>query len=133
MTFTSDRNLLRILRLLTALTRLSLADEVDKDDMSVCWKYPRTRCTKPSRKDHSVSYFINDSNYARTNKSFFIHSVLNTSDKIFALMRKLVGAIKTVKISDVMKRCTTKGYKLTSRIRVRLHRGVRAGRTTRRG
>ncbi|KAL9696933.1 hypothetical protein quinque_000374 [Culex quinquefasciatus] len=52
-----------------------------------------------------------------------VNGVLNTSDKIFALMRKLVGAIKTVKISDVMKRCTTKGYKLASRIRVRLHRG----------
>ncbi|XP_052563315.1 DNA replication licensing factor Mcm7-like [Culex pipiens pallens] len=32
----------------------------------------------------------------------------NTSDKVFVLVRELAGANKTVKISDVMKRCTTK-------------------------
>ncbi|KAL9692561.1 hypothetical protein quinque_015740 [Culex quinquefasciatus] len=37
--------------------------------------------------------------------------VQNTTDKIFALVRELAGANTTVKISDVMERCTTKGYK----------------------
>ncbi|EDS28751.1 juvenile hormone esterase [Culex quinquefasciatus] len=37
--------------------------------------------------------------------------VQNTTDKIFALVRELAGANTTVMISDVMERCTTKGYK----------------------
>ncbi|KAL9694740.1 hypothetical protein quinque_014025 [Culex quinquefasciatus] len=37
--------------------------------------------------------------------------VQNTLNKIFALVRELIVASKTVKISDVMERCTTKGYK----------------------
>ncbi|EDS42219.1 conserved hypothetical protein [Culex quinquefasciatus] len=37
--------------------------------------------------------------------------IQNTSDKIFALVRRLAGASNTVKVSDVMERCTTKGYK----------------------
>lgn len=35
----------------------------------------------------------------------------NTSDKIFALVRELAGESKTVKVADIMERCTTKGYK----------------------
>ncbi|XP_038120733.1 DNA replication licensing factor Mcm7 [Culex quinquefasciatus] len=45
------------------------------------------------------------------------HSHPNTSDKVFVLVRELAGANKTVKISDVMKRCTTKGYRSASRAR----------------
>ncbi|EDS26909.1 DNA replication licensing factor MCM7 [Culex quinquefasciatus] len=48
------------------------------------------------------------------------HSRPNTSDKVFVLVRELAGANKTVKISDVMKRCTTKGYRSASRARRRV-------------
>ncbi|EDS34495.1 DNA replication licensing factor MCM7 [Culex quinquefasciatus] len=42
---------------------------------------------------------------------YIVNAVQNTSNKIFALMRKLAVASNTVKISDVMERCTTKYYK----------------------
>ncbi|KAL9694230.1 hypothetical protein quinque_013515 [Culex quinquefasciatus] len=42
---------------------------------------------------------------------YIVNAVQNTSNKIFALMRKLAVASNTVKISDVMERCTTKDYK----------------------
>lgn len=32
-------------------------------------------------------------------------------DKIFAVIRDLAGDSKTVKLSDVMERCTNKGFK----------------------
>uniref|UniRef100_A0A8D8IEI9 DNA replication licensing factor MCM7 n=3 Tax=Culex pipiens TaxID=7175 RepID=A0A8D8IEI9_CULPI len=93
MTFTSARNLLGILRLSTALARLRLADEVDKDDVQEALRL--LEMSKDS---------LNQTEQKSTH-------VQNTSDKIFALVRELAGASKTVKISDVMERCTTKGYK----------------------
>ncbi|XP_055612968.1 DNA replication licensing factor Mcm7 [Uranotaenia lowii] len=93
MTFTSARNLLGILRLSTALARLRLADEVDKDDVQEALRL--LEMSKDS---------LNQTEQKTTH-------VANTSDKIFALVRELAGASKTVKISDVMERCTTKGYK----------------------
>lgn len=42
---------------------------------------------------------------------FLTSSVPNTSDKIFALVRELAGNSKTVKTSDVLERCISKGYK----------------------
>lgn len=42
---------------------------------------------------------------------FFLLSVQTSSDKIFAIIRELFGASRTVKITDVMDRCTTKGFK----------------------
>lgn len=36
---------------------------------------------------------------------------MNTSDKIYALIRDLAGDQKTVKFSDVMERAVQKGYK----------------------
>ncbi|XP_053687644.1 DNA replication licensing factor Mcm7 [Sabethes cyaneus] len=93
MTFTSARNLLGILRLSTALARLRLADEVDKDDV-----LEALRLLEMSKDS------LNQTEQKTTH-------VQNTSDKIFALVRELAGASKTVKISDVMERCTTKGYK----------------------
>lgn len=38
-------------------------------------------------------------------------SVLNTSDKIYALIRDLAGDQKSIKFSDVVERATQKGYK----------------------
>ncbi|XP_065079085.1 DNA replication licensing factor Mcm7 [Ochlerotatus camptorhynchus] len=93
MTFTSARNLLGILRLSTALARLRLADEVDKDDVQEALRL--LEMSKDS---------LNLTEQKPTH-------VQNTSDKIFALVRELAGSSKTVKISDVLERCTTKGYK----------------------
>lgn len=95
MTFTSPRNLLGILRLATALARLRLADNVEKDDVSEA-----LRLLEMSK--DSLNQTAQDQR--RTH-------IPNTSDKIFALVRELAGQSKTVKISDVMDRCTTKGFK----------------------
>lgn len=95
MTFTSPRNLLGILRLATALARLRLADAVEKDDVSEA-----LRLLEMSK--DSLNQTAQDQR--RTH-------IPNTSDKIFALVRELAGQSKTVKISDVMDRCTTKGFK----------------------
>lgn len=40
-----------------------------------------------------------------------MYSVPNTSDKIYALIRDLAGDQKTVKFTDIMERCTQKGFK----------------------
>lgn len=94
MTFTSARNLLGILRLSTALARLRLADQVEKSDVSEALRL--LEMSKDS---------LNQTQEHRTNV------VQNTSDRIFAIIRELAGNQKTVKITDVMDRCTTKGYK----------------------
>lgn len=93
MTFTSARNLLGILRLSTALARLRLADEVDKDDVQEALRLLEMSKDSLNQTEQKTGH------------------VQNTSDKIFALIRELAGASKTVKVSDVMERCTTKGYK----------------------
>lgn len=94
MTFTSARNLLGILRLATALARLRLSDVVEKDDVSEALrllemsKDSLNQCT-----DQRGTY------------------VQNASDKIFNLVKELAGDKKTVKYSDVVERCLTKGFK----------------------
>lgn len=45
------------------------------------------------------------------NKNIIVHSVANTSDKIFTLIRDLAGDAKTVTFADVYNRCSSKGYK----------------------
>lgn len=94
MTYTSARNLLGILRLSTALARLRLANQVEKSDVSEALRL--LEMSKDS---------LNQTQEQRSN------NVHNTSDRIFAIIRELAGSQKTVKISDVMDRCTTKGYK----------------------
>lgn len=95
MTFTSARNLLGILRLSTALARLRLANNVEKSDVAEA-----LRLLEMSKDSLNQTHDTN----TRSN-------VHNTSDRIFAVIRELAGNQKTVKISDVMDRCTTKGYK----------------------
>lgn len=34
----------------------------------------------------------------------------NVNDKIFALIRELAGDEKSVKVSDILEKCATKGY-----------------------
>uniref|UniRef100_A0A336MAI7 DNA replication licensing factor MCM7 n=2 Tax=Culicoides sonorensis TaxID=179676 RepID=A0A336MAI7_CULSO len=94
MTFTSPRNLLGILRLSTALARLRLADSVEKDDVAEALRL--LEMSKDS---------LNQTQEQRRTH------IPNTSDKIFALVRELAGQSKTVKVSEVMDRCTTKGFK----------------------
>lgn len=94
MTFTSARNLLGILRLSTALARLRLSNEVEKDDVTEALRL--LEMSKDS---------LNQIHDQRTGH------IPNTSDKIYALVRELAGENRTVKFSDVMERCTTKGYK----------------------
>lgn len=94
MTFTSARNLLGILRLSTALARLRLSDAVEKNDVAEALRLlEMSKDSLNQIHEHQRGH------------------VPNTSDKIFALVRELAGSSKTVKISDIMERCTTKGYK----------------------
>ncbi|GAB0089915.1 DNA replication licensing factor MCM7 [Sergentomyia squamirostris] len=93
MTFTSARNLLGILRLATALARLRLSNLVEKDDVAEA-----IRLLEMSK--DSLNQMEQRSGW-----------VLNTSDKIYALIREVARDQKTVKVSDVMDRCTSKGFK----------------------
>lgn len=94
MTFTSARNLLGILRLSTALARLRLADTVEKDDVAEALRLlEMSKDSLNQIHEHQKGHLP------------------NTSDKIFYIVRELAGSSKTVRIADVMDRCTTKGFK----------------------
>lgn len=92
-TFTSARNLLAILRLSTALARLRLSNVVDKDDIAEA-----NRLLEMSK--HSINYSEQRPNNAQQ----------NPINKIFHLIRELAGDKKTVKVSDILERCTSKGF-----------------------
>ncbi|XP_014472922.1 PREDICTED: DNA replication licensing factor Mcm7 [Dinoponera quadriceps] len=92
-TFTSARNLLAVLRLSTALARLRLADVVEKDDVAEA-----NRLIEMSK--HSINF-----SEQRTNTQ------QNPTNRIFHLIRELAGDKKTVKVSDILERCTSKGFK----------------------
>ncbi|XP_059620171.1 DNA replication licensing factor Mcm7 [Phlebotomus argentipes] len=93
MTFTSARNLLGILRLSTALARLRLANEVEKDDVAEAIRLLEMSKDSLNQMDQRTGW------------------VMNTSDKIYALIREVSRDQRTVKVSDVMDRCTSKGFK----------------------
>ncbi|XP_069689664.1 DNA replication licensing factor Mcm7 isoform X2 [Periplaneta americana] len=93
MTFTSARNLLAILRLSTALARLRLSETVEKEDVKEA-----IRLTEMSK--DSLNH--TEDRQGRTQ---------NVMDKIYSVIRELAGESKTVKMADVMERCTSKGYK----------------------
>lgn len=92
MTFTSARNLLAILRLATALTRLRLADTVEAEDVSEAM-----RLLEMSKS----SLAITDERSTRPQSAV---------DRIFSLIRELAGGNKTVKLSEVREACATKGF-----------------------
>lgn len=92
-TFTSARNLLAVLRLSTALARLRLSNVVDRDDIAEA-----NRLVEMSK--HSINY-----SEQRTNAQ------QNPTNRIFHLIRELAGDKKTVKVSDILERCTSKGFK----------------------
>ncbi|KDR14096.1 DNA replication licensing factor Mcm7 isoform X2 [Zootermopsis nevadensis] len=92
MTFTSARNLLAILRLSTALARLRLSDQVEKEDVNEA-----IRLTEMSK--DSLNHA--EDRYGRTE---------NVMDKIYSVICELAAENKTVKVADVMERCASKGY-----------------------
>lgn len=93
-TFTSARNLLGVLRLATALARLRLANVVEKEDVAEA-----NRLVEMSK--HSINYSeAKPSNPHR-----------NPIDRIYYLILELASGSKTVKVSDILERCTSKGFK----------------------
>ncbi|EFA03620.1 DNA replication licensing factor Mcm7 [Tribolium castaneum] len=92
MTFTSARNLLGILRLSTALARLRLSNVVEKDDVNEA-----IRLMEMSKDSLNQTF----EKGARPP---------NVNDQIFAIIRDLAGESKTVKLSDVMNKCASKGH-----------------------
>ncbi|XP_044266718.1 DNA replication licensing factor Mcm7 [Tribolium madens] len=92
MTFTSARNLLGILRLSTALARLRLANVVEKDDVNEA-----IRLMEMSKDSLNQTF----EKGARPP---------NVNDQIFAIIRDLAGDEKTVKLTDVMNKCASKGH-----------------------
>ncbi|KAI4494566.1 hypothetical protein M0804_000767 [Polistes exclamans] len=93
-TFTSARNLLAVLRLATALARLRLANAVEKEDVSEA-----NRLVEMSK--HSINYSEAKPNNAQR----------NPIDRIYYLILELASGNKTVKVSDILERCTSKGFK----------------------
>lgn len=94
-TFTSARNLLALLRLSTALARLRLSTVVEKADV-----IEANRLIEMSK--HSI-------NYSETLATTSVQQ--NPMNRIFHLIRELAGEKKTVKVSDILERCTSKGFK----------------------
>ncbi|XP_008555507.1 DNA replication licensing factor Mcm7 [Microplitis demolitor] len=92
-TFTSARNLLAVLRLSTALARLRLSTEVQKEDVA-----------EANRLVEMSKYSINHSEVQNVNKG------VSTANKIFQLIREIAGDSKTVKVSEILERCTNKGF-----------------------
>lgn len=93
-TFTSARNLLAIIRLSTALARLRLSDLVDKEDIDEA-----NRLIAMSK--HSINY----SELPNIDRS------QTPSDKIIQLIRNIAAGAKVVKVSEILERCTQKGFK----------------------
>ncbi|XP_017759268.1 PREDICTED: DNA replication licensing factor Mcm7 [Eufriesea mexicana] len=93
-TFTSARNLLGLLRLSTALARLRLSNVVEKADV-----IEANRLIEMSK--HSINY----------SETLSTNVQQNPMNRIFHLIRELSGDKKTVKVSDILERCTSKGFK----------------------
>ncbi|XP_076290132.1 minichromosome maintenance 7 [Lasioglossum baleicum] len=93
-TFTSPRNLLALLRLSTALARLRLSNIVEKADV-----VEANRLIEMSK--HSINY----------SETLSTNAHQNPMNRIFHLIRELASDKKTVKVSDILERCTSKGFK----------------------
>jgi len=91
MTFTSARTLLGILRLATALSRLRLADVVEREDIDEAIRL--TDMSKISLHDDNVA--------VRKQKP---------SDAIYSLIRDMAGTALSIKVDDARQRTTTKGF-----------------------
>lgn len=94
MTFTSPRTLLAILRLATALARLRLVETVEKDDVNEAMRLMEmSRDSLNTHKEQSRAQ--------------------NVTDQIYAVVREMAPEKggKSIRMSDVMELCTTKGFK----------------------
>lgn len=93
-TFTSARNLLAVLRLATALARLRLSDYVERDDVK-----------EANRLIEQSKILINEAD---------THKVRNVQverkNKMFGIIKELAGNNRIVKVSDILERCTSKGF-----------------------
>lgn len=92
MTFTSARTLLAILRLSTALARLRIVDQVDKEDVNEAMR---------------LMEMSKDSLEAKNDDKARPQTV---TDKIYAFIRDIADG-KTLKMQDIRERCTNKGFK----------------------
>lgn len=95
MTYTSARNLLAILRISTALARLRLADEVEKEDVNEAMRLMEmSKDSLNSTQENAIR-------------------PQNVIDKIFQVVKEMVseGGSHTLKYSDVVERCIQKGFK----------------------
>ncbi|XP_013784346.1 DNA replication licensing factor mcm7-like [Limulus polyphemus] len=95
MTFTSARTLLGVLRLATALAKLRLAEVVEKEDVNEAMRLMEMS------KD-SLNYHRETTGRIQT-----------VTDQIFAVIRDMMSETggKTVKMTDALERCTSRGYK----------------------
>lgn len=94
MTFTSARNLLGVLRLATALARLSLRESVLKEDV-----------------DEAIR-LLDMSKASLNQQQAYTGRAQTVTDKIFNVIRDIMSetGTRTVKISDALERCVSKGY-----------------------
>uniref|UniRef100_A0A0A9XGX9 DNA replication licensing factor MCM7 n=1 Tax=Lygus hesperus TaxID=30085 RepID=A0A0A9XGX9_LYGHE len=92
MTFTSARNLLAILRLATALTKLRLSDAVAPEDVAEAMRLL----------DMSKSSLVLGQEAAPRAQS--------SVDRIFSIIRELAGGAQTVRLAEVREACSTKGF-----------------------
>ncbi|XP_076058783.1 minichromosome maintenance 7 [Oratosquilla oratoria] len=93
MTFTSARTLLAVLRLSTALARLRLVDQVEKEDVNEAMRLMEMSKDSLNHTDE------------RTGRA------QSVTDRIFTLIREMAGDARVVKLGEVHERCTSKGYK----------------------
>merc|ERR1712113_158844 len=92
-TFTSARTLLAILRLSTALARLRLVDQVEKEDVSEAMRL--MEMSKDSLKQQQQP--------ANRGKK--------DVDVIYDLIRSIAEGSKTLKVQDIRDSATSKGFK----------------------
>merc|ERR1712088_89875 len=94
MTFTSARTLLAILRLATALARLRIVDQAEREDVNEAM-----RLMEMSKDSLTLGQ---EDGQGRQQ---------TITDKIYSVIREMAGTQKVLKISDVKERCMSKGYK----------------------
>jgi len=93
-TFTSARTLLAILRLSTALARLRLVDQVEKEDVQEAMRLMEMSKDSLKQQNHEGG--------GRRKK---------LTDEIYSFIRNMAAGAKTLKIPEIKERCTAKGFK----------------------
>merc|ERR1712012_59340 len=93
-TFTSARTLLAILRLSTALARLRLVDQVEKEDVQEAMRLMEMSKDSLKQQNHEGG--------GRRKK---------LTDEIYSFIRNMAAGAKTLKIPEIKERRTAKGFK----------------------